>query len=80
MSVPLVRYPIRFTMSRVVKRSTSRAIKADQSHRGVPLPRFIPPQLSLPVEKPPSGPKWLHEIKLDGYRYGRVSTMAMRSC
>jgi len=22
----------------------------------------------LPVEKPPSGPQWLHEIKLDGYR------------
>jgi ATP-dependent DNA ligase len=32
------------------------------------------PQLSQPVEKPPSGPQSLHEIKLDGYR------MAMRSC
>jgi bifunctional non-homologous end joining protein LigD len=21
-----------------------------------------------PVEKPPSGPQWLHEIKLDGFR------------
>jgi bifunctional non-homologous end joining protein LigD len=28
----------------------------------------MPPQLSQPVEKPPSGPQWLHEIKLDGFR------------
>jgi hypothetical protein len=33
-----------------------------------PLPFFVPPQLSQPVEKPPSGPQWVHEIKLDGYR------------
>jgi ATP-dependent DNA ligase len=26
------------------------------------------PQLSRPVETPPSGPQWVHEIKLDGYR------------
>jgi bifunctional non-homologous end joining protein LigD len=38
------------------------------SRRGVPLPSFVPPQLSPPVEKPPSGAQWLHEIKLDGYR------------
>ena len=43
-------------MSRGAERSTS------------PLPTFIRPQLSQPVEKPPSGPQWLHEIKLDGYR------------
>ena len=28
----------------------------------------LDPQLSEPVEKPPSGSQWLHEIKLDGYR------------
>ena len=33
-----------------------------------PLPRFVPPQLSQPVGKPPAGPQWLHEIKLDGFR------------
>ena len=55
-------------MSRVVKRSTSQAVKSSRSHRGVPLPPFVPPQLSQPIEKPPSGPQWLHEIKLDGYR------------
>ena len=55
-------------MSRVVKRSVSQAIISGQSRRGVPLPPFVPPQLSQPVEKPPLGPQWLHEIKLDGYR------------
>jgi DNA ligase D-like protein (predicted ligase) len=55
-------------MSHVVKRSASQAFKSGPPRRGVPLPRFIPPQLSQPVEKPPSGPQWLHEIKLEGYR------------
>jgi bifunctional non-homologous end joining protein LigD len=58
-------------MSRVVKRLAAQAGKSGPS-RGrrsdSPLPRFIPPQLSQPVEKPPSGPQWLHEIKLDGFR------------
>jgi DNA ligase D-like protein (predicted ligase) len=59
------------SMSRIVKRSTSQAVKSDpsgRSRRDSPLPRFIPPQLSQPVEKPPSGAQWLHEVKLDGYR------------
>jgi bifunctional non-homologous end joining protein LigD len=43
------------------------------------MPDFIPPQLCKPVERPPAGPGWLHEIKFDGYRVqlrverGRVS-------
>jgi len=32
------------------------------------LPTFIEPTLASPCEKPPSGPKWIHEIKHDGYR------------
>jgi ATP-dependent DNA ligase len=56
------------SMSRIVKRSASQAVMSGPSRRGVPLPQFVPPQLSRPVEKPPSGPQWLHEIKLDGYR------------
>src|SRR5580692_1452926 len=60
-------------MSRVVKRSVSRVSKTGllrrgANHRESPLPSFVPPQLSQPVDKPPSGPQWLHEIKLDGYR------------
>jgi bifunctional non-homologous end joining protein LigD len=32
------------------------------------MPAFIGPQLTKPVEKPPSGSGWVHEIKFDGYR------------
>ncbi len=32
------------------------------------LPTFIPPQLALQAETPPSSTGWLHELKLDGYR------------
>jgi bifunctional non-homologous end joining protein LigD len=33
-----------------------------------PLPRFVPPLLATLARKPPSGQRWLHEIKFDGYR------------
>jgi hypothetical protein len=29
---------------------------------------FIAPCLPSPAERPPSGPRWIHEIKQDGYR------------
>jgi bifunctional non-homologous end joining protein LigD len=32
------------------------------------LPTFHEPSLASPCEKPPSGPKWIHEIKHNGYR------------
>ena len=32
------------------------------------LPRWIEPQLSKLVEKAPTGPLWVHEIKFDGFR------------
>ena len=59
-------------MSRVVKRSAGEAMKTSQpggrQDAPSPLPRWIPPQLCQPVETAPSGPQWLHEIKLDGFR------------
>ena len=59
-------------MSRVAKRSAGGAIKIDEPRgrqdASPPLPRWIPPQLCQLVEKAPSGPQWLHEIKLDGFR------------
>jgi DNA ligase D-like protein (predicted ligase) len=55
-------------MPRIVKLSASQAVKAGRSQRDAPLPLFVPPQLSQLVEKPPSGPQWVHEIKLDGFR------------
>ncbi|MBB3313320.1 bifunctional non-homologous end joining protein LigD [Rhizobium sp. BK196] len=32
------------------------------------LPDFIDPQLCEPLDRPPAGDDWLHEIKFDGYR------------
>jgi bifunctional non-homologous end joining protein LigD len=32
------------------------------------LPDFIKPQLCESVDRPPDGPGWAHEIKIDGYR------------
>ena len=55
-------------MPRDVKRSASQAAKSGLSRRSAALPQFVTPQLSQPVEHPPSWPQWLHEIKLDGYR------------
>jgi ATP-dependent DNA ligase len=71
-------------MPRIVKRFASQAVKVGPSRRSQPnspLPLFVPPQLSKPVEKPPSGSQWVHEIKLDGFRmaaridHGRVQLL-----
>jgi bifunctional non-homologous end joining protein LigD len=35
---------------------------------GDPPPAFVDPQLALLRKEPPSGPSWVHELKLDGYR------------
>jgi ATP-dependent DNA ligase len=59
---------VEFSMSSVIKRSASQAVKCGRSQRDAALPQVVRPQLSQPVEKPPSGPQWVHEIKLDGYR------------
>jgi bifunctional non-homologous end joining protein LigD len=32
------------------------------------MPDFVPPQLCAPVDTPPGGDGWVHEIKFDGYR------------
>ena len=34
----------------------------------VPYPGFIEPALATSIEKVPSGDRWVHEIKFDGYR------------
>jgi bifunctional non-homologous end joining protein LigD len=36
--------------------------------RAVSLPRFVEPMLCTPLERPPSGSGWVHEVKFDGYR------------
>jgi DNA ligase D-like protein (predicted ligase) len=57
-------------MARIAKPSVTQALKTGPRARqgSAPLPRWIPPQLCQSVETAPSGPQWLHEIKLDGFR------------
>src|SRR3982074_2962217 len=33
-----------------------------------PYPGFVGPALASPIDKVPSGERWIHEIKFDGYR------------
>jgi ATP-dependent DNA ligase len=41
---------------------------AKRSRKAIDLPRWIAPQLTQLSAAAPSGPQWLHEIKLDGFR------------
>jgi bifunctional non-homologous end joining protein LigD len=49
--------------------------------RKAALPAFVEPMLASLVSSPPGGPRWIHEIKFDGYRLqarveaGRVKLM-----
>jgi bifunctional non-homologous end joining protein LigD len=33
-----------------------------------PFPGFVEPCLATLKDEPPAGPRWVHELKLDGYR------------
>jgi hypothetical protein len=33
-----------------------------------PFPAFIEPALATSIEKVPTGARWIHEVKFDGYR------------
>src|SRR5262245_25967063 len=35
---------------------------------GMRVSAFIEPCLPSPADRPPTGPGWIHEIKLDGFR------------
>jgi bifunctional non-homologous end joining protein LigD len=56
-------------MSRVVGRRLEGA--AMRRAKGIPsaaLPQFVEPQLAQLRKEAPAGNRWVHEIKLDGYR------------
>ncbi len=36
--------------------------------RKAPMPPFVKPMLATAVKAPPTGDRWLHEVKFDGYR------------
>jgi bifunctional non-homologous end joining protein LigD len=42
--------------------------KAEPIGVKAPLPDFVEPALASSIEKVPSGSRWIHEIKFDGYR------------
>ena len=44
------------------------ASAAAAAHPGQSRPGFIPPQLCTSADRAPTGPGWVHELKLDGYR------------
>jgi bifunctional non-homologous end joining protein LigD len=46
----------------------SATLKVPEGMKVAAMPDFVAPQLCTPVEKPPSGAAWCHEIKFDGYR------------
>ncbi|MDY6946255.1 MAG: DNA ligase D [Pseudomonadota bacterium] len=54
--------------TRAKRAPSTRARTKKASARRARLPQFIEPELCKPLERPPGGPGWGHEIKFDGYR------------
>ncbi|WP_027556738.1 DNA ligase D [Bradyrhizobium sp. Cp5.3] len=50
------------------KTTKKKATTATTAKEVSELPDFVAPQLCTPVERPPAGDGWCHEIKFDGYR------------
>jgi bifunctional non-homologous end joining protein LigD len=48
--------------------TTARPAPAVKGKKVAAMPDFVPPELCTPVDRPPNGPGWCHEIKFDGYR------------
>ena len=44
------------------------AVWNSKATRAMKVPAFVEPQLAKLVDRPPDGPLWGHEVKLDGYR------------
>jgi bifunctional non-homologous end joining protein LigD len=49
-------------------RAAANAVGAAKARKVAAMPDFVAPQLCTPVERPPAGEGWGHEIKFDGYR------------
>ena len=48
--------------------SAPASAKAAKAKRVAAMPDFVAPELCTPVDRPPGGEDWCHEIKFDGYR------------
>jgi bifunctional non-homologous end joining protein LigD len=61
--------PRRDASSTRIKAKTKTASRKKQSAKRLSdFPDFIEPELCKPVERPPAGNDWCHEVKFDGYR------------
>ncbi|MBR0972669.1 DNA ligase D [Bradyrhizobium japonicum] len=49
-------------------RKAGKTTTASNAKKVAEMPDFVAPQLCTPVERPPGGEGWCHEIKFDGYR------------
>ena len=68
----------RAAVSKLRKNVLPDIAKIKGSRKGL-LPTFLEPSLACPCDKPPTGPKWIHEIKHDGYRtQARVDGRSVR--
>jgi bifunctional non-homologous end joining protein LigD len=47
---------------------TETSAPAEKGKKVAAIPDFVAPQLCTPVDRPPAGEGWCHEIKFDGYR------------
>jgi bifunctional non-homologous end joining protein LigD len=52
---------VEFVLAFARRKATDIGVKA-------PFPEFVEPALASSIEKVPSGSRWVHEIKFDGYR------------
>ncbi len=55
-------------LEQMEKVSDRNAGKAKRARPDAPLPKFRKPQLATLVDEVPTGNRWMHEIKFDGYR------------
>jgi bifunctional non-homologous end joining protein LigD len=67
----------------MTRKSKKRKVKRKTEHAAA-LPRFVEPCLATLVDKAPDSKRWVHEIKLDGYRiqarldHGNVKLMTRK--
>ncbi|MET0536009.1 MAG: DNA ligase D [Steroidobacter sp.] len=52
----------------ITKSTPRKRAKAKKQGKRVRMPAFVAPELCKPVDRPPEGAGWGHEIKFDGYR------------
>jgi bifunctional non-homologous end joining protein LigD len=66
---PNVKLPAEAARKQLVGKAPLGSLPARKGRSAAsPLPDFIPFATCLLVDRPPNGPDWVHEIKLDGWR------------